>query len=73
MLDQFGQEQVDDWFGAEISFDETGTWWTLILLPMDLLTDDVDIIMNEWDAQQVQARQEEELLDEFLFQETFLS
>jgi hypothetical protein len=39
--------------------------------PMDTYFD-VDMIMNEWDAQQVQARQEEELLDEFLFQETFL-
>jgi len=69
-VDQFGQEQVDDWFGAEISFDETGTV-DFNTTPMDTYVD-VDIIMNEWDAQQVQARQEEELLDEFLFQETFL-
>jgi hypothetical protein len=69
-VDQFGQEQVDDWFGAEISFDETGTV-DFDTTPMDTYFD-VDIIMNEWDAQQVQARQEEELLDEFLFQETFL-
>ena len=69
-VDQFGQEQVDDWFGAEISFDETGTV-DFNTTPMDTYVD-VDIIMNEWDAQQVQARQEEELLDEFLFQEIFL-
>jgi hypothetical protein len=69
-VDQFGQEQVDDWFGAEISFDETGTV-DFDTTPMDTYFD-VDMIMNEWDAQQVQARQEEELLDEFLFQETFL-
>jgi hypothetical protein len=68
--ENFGQEQVDDWFGAEISFDETGTV-DFDTTPMDTYFD-VDIIMNEWDAQQVQARQEEELLDEFLFQETFL-
>jgi hypothetical protein len=69
-VDQFGQEQVDDWFGAEISFDETGTV-DFDTTPMDTYFD-VDMIMNEGDAQQVQARQEEELLDEFLFQETFL-
>ena len=68
--EQFGQEQVDEWFGSDIQFDETG----MVDFETTTITsyDDVDMIMNEWDAQQVQARQEEELLDEFLFQETFL-
>jgi hypothetical protein len=68
--EQFGQEQVDEWFGSDIQFDETG----IVDFETTTITsyDDVDVMMDVWDAQQVQARQEEELLDEFLFQETFL-
>jgi hypothetical protein len=68
--EQFGQEQVDEWFGSDIQFDETG----MIDFETTTITsyDDVDVMMDVWDAQQVQARQEEELLEEFLFQETFL-
>jgi hypothetical protein len=68
--EQFGQEQVDEWFGSDIQFDETG----MVDFETTTITsyDDVDAMMDVWDAQQVQARQEEELLDEFLFQETFL-
>jgi hypothetical protein len=68
--EQFGQEQVDEWFGSDIQFDETG----MVDFETTTITsyDDVDVMMDVWDAQQVQARQEEELLDEFLFQETFL-
>jgi hypothetical protein len=68
--EQFGQEQVDEWFGSDIQFDETG----MVDFETTTITsyDDLDVMMDVWDAQQVQARQEEELLDEFLFQETFL-
>ena len=34
--------------------------------------DDVDAMMDVWDVEQEQYRQEEALLEEFLFQESFL-
>jgi hypothetical protein len=69
--EQFGQaDKSRTWFETDIQFDETG----MVDFETTTITsyDDVDVMMDVWDAQQVQARQEEELLDEFLFQETFL-
>ena len=69
-VDQFGQEQVDTWFGEEVAFDDTGmVEWDST--PMTTY-DDAEALYQEWDVQQEQIRQEEQLLDEFLFQETFL-
>jgi len=68
--EQFGQEQVDEWFGADISFSDDG----MVEFDSTLITsyEDVDVMMDEWDVQQDQQRQDEMLLDEFLFQESFL-
>jgi hypothetical protein len=68
--EQFGQEQVDEWFGSDIQFDETG----MVDYETTTITsyDDVDVMMDVWDLEQEQYRQEEALLEEFLFQESFL-
>ena len=68
--EQFGQEQVDEWFGSDIQFDETG----MVDFETTTITsyDDVDAMMDVWDVEQEQYRQEEQLLEEFLFQESFL-
>mgnify|MGYP003647110665 FL=1 len=70
-VDQFGQEQVDDWLGNDISFSDDG----MIDFNTSIVTsyDDLDVQMDIYDLQQDEHRhQEEMLLDEFLFQETFL-
>ena len=68
-VDQFGQEQVDDWMGSDISFDDDG----MIDFNTSIVGsyDDVDVQMDVWDTEQEQQSQDEMLLDEFLFQESF--
>jgi hypothetical protein len=68
--EQFGQEQVDEWFGTDISFSDDG----MIEFNSTLITsyDDLDVMMDVWDVQQDQQRQDEILLNEFTFQETFM-
>jgi hypothetical protein len=46
--EQFGQEQVDEWFGSDIQFDETG----MVDYETTTITsyDDVDAMMDVWDA-----------------------
>jgi len=68
--EQFGQEQVDEWFGTDISFSDDG----MVEFDSTLITsyEDVDVMMDAWDVQQDQQRQDEIFLDEFLFQESFL-
>ena len=69
-VNQFGQEQVDDWMGSDISFSDNG----MIDFETTLITsyDDIDAQMDIYDLQQEQMHQDEMLLEEFLFQETFL-
>ena len=68
--EQFGQEQVDEWFGSDISFSDDGmVEWDST--PMDSY-DDVDVQMDVWDMEQEQMHHEEIMLEEFLFQESFL-
>jgi hypothetical protein len=68
--EQFGQEQVDEWFGADIQFNDDG----MVNFETTQVEsyDDVDVLMDVWDLEQEQYRQEEALLEEFLFQESFL-
>ena len=68
--EQFGQEQVDEWFGADIQFNDDG----MVNFETTQVEsyDDVDVMMDVWDVEQEQYRQEEQLLEEFLFQESFL-
>jgi hypothetical protein len=68
--EQFGQEQVDEWFGTDINFSDDGMveWDSTPITSYN----DVDVLMDVWDVQQEQYRQEEALLEEFTFQETFL-
>ena len=71
-VEQFGQEQVDDWMGSDISFSDDG----MIDFETTLITsyDDVDVMMDVWDVEQEQMHHhpDEILLEEFLFQENFL-
>ena len=69
-VDQFGQEQVDEWLGNDISFSDDGMidFSTSAVSSYDVL----DVQMDAWDLHQDQQHQDEMLLDEFLFQETFL-
>ena len=68
--EQFGQEQVDEWFGADIQFNDDG----MVNFETTQVEsyDDVDVLMDVWDVEQEQYRQDEQLLEEFLFQESFL-
>ena len=77
-VEQFGQEQVDDWLGSDISFSDDG----MIEFETTLITsyDDVDLMMDLYDTEQEeirvaedlaweeeQQRYEEEILQEELF------
>jgi len=68
--EQFGQEQVDEWFGTDISFSDDG----MVDFETALITsyDDIDVMMDVWDLEQEQHHPEELLLEEFTFQETFM-
>ena len=68
--EQFGQEQVDEWFGTDISFNDDGmVEWDSTAMDS---YDDVDVQMDVWDMEQDIIHHEEMLLEEFLFQESFL-
>ena len=69
-VEQFGQEQVDDWFGTEITFNDTGMveWDSTPIASYD----DIDVMMDVWDVEQEQHYQDEIMLEEFIFQETLL-
>ena len=69
-VEQFGQEQVDEWMGSDISFSDDG----MVDFETALITsyDDIDVMMDVWDIEQEQHRQEDHMLEEFLFQESFL-
>tara|TARA_R110000824_G_scaffold23609_1_gene84367 strand:- start:167 stop:2737 length:2571 start_codon:yes stop_codon:yes gene_type:complete len=77
-VEQFGQEQVDDWMGSDISFSDDG----MIEFDTTLITsyDDIDVMMDVYDTEQEeirvaenlaleeeQQRYEEEILQEELF------
>ena len=77
-VEQFGQEQVDDWMGSDISFSDDGTidFETTLIISYD----DVDVMMDLYDTEQEemrvaedlaweeeQQRYEEEILQEELF------
>jgi len=68
--EQFGQTTVDEWFGTDVTFGDDGmvNWNTTDLTSYD----DVDVLMDVYDAEQEQYYQQEILLEEFTFQETFL-
>jgi len=69
-VEQFGQEQVDEWMGAEVGFSDDG------MIEWDNTSvnsyEDIDVMMDVWDIEQEQHRQEDHMLEEFLFQESFL-
>jgi hypothetical protein len=69
-VEQFGQEQVDEWMGAEVGFSDDGMieWDNT---PVNSY-EDIDVMMDVWDIEQEQHRQEDHMLEEFLFQESFL-
>jgi len=69
-VEQFGQEQVDEWIGSEIGFNDDGMieWDST---PVNSY-EDIDVMMDVWDIEQEQHRQEDHMLEEFLFQESFL-
>jgi len=65
-VDQFGQEQVDDWLGNDVSFSDDG----MIDFNTSNVTsyDDLDVQMDIFDLQ----HQDDMLIDQFTFQETYL-
>ena len=69
-VEQFGQEQVDEWIGSEVGFNDDGMieWDST---PVNSY-EDIDVMMDVWDIEQEQHRQEDHMLEEFLFQESFL-
>ena len=70
-VEQFGQEQVDEWFGTEVEFSSDGTveWETT---NMDSY-EDVDVLMDEYDTAQEEIRIQEELYyeEEYIFEEEY--
>ena len=64
-VEEFGQEQVDEWYGTEVSFSDDG------MVEWDSTEyesyDDIDIVMDEYDEQ---LRLEEEMLYEEEYFET---
>ena len=59
-VEQFGQEQVDEWFGTEVEFADDGMveWETTTVESYD----EVDVLMEEYDTEQEQLRLEEEYI-----------
>ena len=64
-VEEFGQEQVDEWYGTEVSFSDDG------MVEWDSTEyesyDDIDVVMDEYDEQ---IRLEEEMLYEEEYFET---
>jgi len=58
-VEQFGQEQVDEWFGTDVAFSEDGMveWETTTIESYD----DVDVLMDEYDLEQEAIWAAEEL------------
>ena len=69
--EQFGQDTVVEWFGTDVTFGDDGmvNWNTTDLTSYD----EVDVLMDVYDIEQEQQHQQEILLEEFTFQETFLA
>jgi len=70
-VEQFGQEQVDEWFGTEVEFANDGMveWETTTMDSYD----DVDVLMDEYDTAQEELRIQEELYyeEEYIFEEEY--
>ena len=70
-VEQFGQEQVDEWFGTEVEFSSDGMveWETTTMDSYD----DVDVLMDEYDTVQEEIRIQEELYyeEEYIFEEEY--
>ena len=69
-VEQFGQEQVDEWFGEEVEFSVDGTveWETTTMESYD----DVDVLMDEYDIEQEQLREEEYITFDYLEEELYI-
>ncbi len=69
-VEQFGQEQVDEWFGEEVEFSVDGTveWETTTMDSYD----DVDVLMDEYDIEQEQLREEEYITFDYLEEELYI-
>ena len=67
-LEEFGQEQVDDWYGTEVSFDDEG----LIVWEDSALTDwdELDLQMDEYD--EFVEIYEEEPYEEIYYEEEYI-
>jgi hypothetical protein len=68
-LEEFGQEQVDEWYGTEVSFDNEGliVWEDTALESWDELDTQMDI----YDYEQEQLYHEEYLLFDTYIEETY--
>ena len=63
-VEQFGQDQVDEWFGTEVEFASDGMveWETTTMESYD----DIDVLMDEYDIEQEQLREEELYYEEYI-------
>ena len=68
-VEQFGQEQVDEWFGTEVEFSSDGTveWETTTMDSYD----DVDVLMDEYDLEQEQLREEEYITFDYIEEDAY--
>ena len=74
-VEEFGQEQVDDWYGTEVVFDDTGTvnWNSTELQTYDDIDEVMDLYDEEiWQQEELSEFQEENVYiaeEEILYEE----
>ena len=68
-VEQFGQEQVDEWFGTEVEFASDGMveWETTTMESYD----DVDVLMEEYDLEQEELYYEEYMQADYIEEEAY--
>ena len=68
-VEQFGQEQVDEWFGTEVEFASDGMveWETTTMESYD----DVDVLMEEYDLEQEELYYEEYITSDYMEEDAY--
>ena len=66
-VEQFGQEQVDDWYGAEPEFDDSGYLNFSEPGSEEAFLVALDANMDQWDLEQEMLREEEQYMEEQVF------
>ena len=68
-VEQFGQDQVDEWFGTEVEFASDGMveWETTTMESYD----DVDVLMEEYDLEQEELHYEEYITSDYMEEDAY--